>query len=203
MAVLAATHPVVILGVLAGSYLVGTLPTALVVGRRRGVDPTAAGSGNPGATNVYRTAGRRAGAVTLAGDVLKGALAAGAGWAVGGRGLGVACGVAALLGHVAPVTRRFHGGKGVATGAGMAAVLFPLPLLGAALAFAVVARMTGVVALGSITAAVGLPLGAAVAGSPATEVGALVLCAVVIVARHAGNIRRLLRGEEHGVGLPD
>jgi acyl phosphate:glycerol-3-phosphate acyltransferase len=199
----AAAHPVAVVGVLVGSYLLGTLPTALAVGRRRGVDPTAAGSGNPGATNVYRTAGRRAGVLTLIGDLAKGALAAGVGWAVGGRALGVWCGVAAVLGHVAPATRRFQGGKGVATSAGMALVLFPLPLLGAVAAFAVVTRWTRVVALGSIVAAVALPLGALVLGSPGSEVAALVVCAVLVIARHRANIARLRRGAEHELGLPD
>lgn len=199
----AAAHPVAIVGVLAGSYLLGTLPTALVVGRHRGVDPTSAGSGNPGATNVYRTAGRRAGVLTLVGDLAKGALAAGAGWAVGGRGLGVACGVAAVLGHVAPVTRRFHGGKGVATSAGMALVLFPLPLLGAVALFVVVTRATRVVALGSVAAAASLPLGAVALGSPGTEILALVVCAVLVIVRHRANLGRLRRGEEHELDLPD
>ena len=100
------------------AYLLGTFPTAIVVGRRVGRDPTAEGSGNPGASNTFRTMGRRAGATVLVGDVAKGALAAALGLLSGNRAVGVAGGLAAVLGHVAPATRRFRGGKGVATGRG-------------------------------------------------------------------------------------
>src|SRR5689334_17894800 len=107
--------PTVVLVPLA--YLAGMFPTARLVGGRTGHDPTHEGSGNPGASNVYRLAGRRAGAMVFLGDFAKGALAAGVGLAVGGRALGLACGAAAVAGHIAPVTRRFRGGKGVATAA--------------------------------------------------------------------------------------
>ena len=112
------------------AYCIGSISFAIVVSRlMRLPDPRSYGSKNPGATNVYRTAGRRAGVLTLVGDVFKGAAAAGLGWAIGGHGLGVACGVAAVVGHVAPLSRLSRGGKGVATGAGMALVLFPLAAL--------------------------------------------------------------------------
>ncbi|MGH9117337.1 MAG: glycerol-3-phosphate acyltransferase, partial [Acidimicrobiales bacterium] len=74
--------------VVIAAYLAGTFPTALIVGRRLGFDATTAGSGNPGASNAYRVGGRRAGLLVFAGDLLKGALAAGLGLAVGGRALG-------------------------------------------------------------------------------------------------------------------
>ena len=102
------------------AYLLGTFPTAILVGRREGRDPTSEGSGNPGASNALRTMGRRAAALVLIGDVGKGAAAAAAGAAVGGRAVGVGCALAAVVGHVAPVTRRFRGGKGVATLTGAA-----------------------------------------------------------------------------------
>ncbi|HEY5888757.1 MAG TPA: glycerol-3-phosphate acyltransferase, partial [Acidimicrobiales bacterium] len=108
------------------AYLVGTFPAAALIGRLTGHDPTAEGSGNPGATNVLRTSGRWAGATVLAIDVAKGALAAGLGLLVGDHTLGVVAGAAAVLGHVAPVGRRFQGGKGVATAAGASAVVFPV-----------------------------------------------------------------------------
>ncbi|HET6950934.1 MAG TPA: glycerol-3-phosphate acyltransferase [Acidimicrobiales bacterium] len=184
------------------AYLVGTFPTALLVGRRRGVDPTRAGSGNPGATNVARTAGKAAGAATLAGDLGKGALAAAVGWAAGGHGLGVACGVAAVAGHVLPVTRGFRGGKGVATGAGMAIVLFPAAAAVGAACFVLAAALSRTVSAGSIAGAAALPAAAAALGAPAPEVAGLVLCAVLIVARHHANIARLLRGDEPRLGSP-
>ena len=178
------------------SYVLGMFPTALLVGRRTGVDPTAAGSGNPGATNVLRTAGRRAALLTLLGDGGKGALAAALGWAVGGHGLGVACGVAAVVGHIAPVTRRFRGGKGVATAAGMVLVLFPLVALVGAVAYGLAVAVTRVGSVGSLTAAVVVPVTAALTGVPGWELAGLVACEALVVLRHSGNIRRLVQGEE-------
>ena len=178
------------------SYLVGTFPTALLVGRWSGVDPTQAGSGNPGATNVLRTAGRRAALMTLLGDAGKGALAAGLGWLVDGRSLGVACGLAAVVGHVAPVTRRFRGGKGVATAAGMVVVLFPLLAAVGAAAYAVVLRLTRVGSVASLTAAVVVLAVAAIVGLPAGQLAGLVACEVVVVLRHRDNLVRLVRGQE-------
>jgi acyl phosphate:glycerol-3-phosphate acyltransferase len=240
----AAASPAVAVACIAGSYLLGTFPSAWLATRRRGVDPTAAGSGNPGATNVYRTAGRGAGVLTLVGDVLKGAGAAALGWAVGGHGLGVACGVAAVVGHVAPLTpgpghgrwghisrshgrsshisrshrrsghssrshrrsgrasgtRVLRGGKGVATVAGMAVVLFPLAALASAAAFGVVTTLSRTVSLGSIAAVAVLPAAAGALGAPGREVAALAGCAVIVIARHRSNIGRLWRGEEPHLG---
>jgi glycerol-3-phosphate acyltransferase PlsY len=182
------------------AYLVGTFPTAQLVAARWGVDPTRAGSGNPGATNVARTAGRGAGVATLVGDLGKGALAAGVGWAVGGHGLGVACGVAAVVGHVLPVTRRFRGGKGVATGAGMALVVFPLALAAAALVFAAVLAVSRTVSLASIVAVALLPVAAGLTGAGGAEVAALAGCAALVVVAHRDNIVRLVHGDERRLG---
>jgi acyl phosphate:glycerol-3-phosphate acyltransferase len=196
----ATASPGVAAACVAGAYVLGTFPSAWLATRRRGLDPTAAGSGNPGATNVYRTAGRRAGVLTLVGDLVKGAAAAGLGWAVGGHGLGVACGVAAVVGHVAPLARPSRGGKGVATVAGMALVLFPLAALVSAGAFGVVTAMSRTVSLGSIAAVAVLPAAAGALGAPGREVAALAGCAVVVIARHRANIGRLWRGEEPHLG---
>jgi glycerol-3-phosphate acyltransferase PlsY len=198
--VLAATAaPLAAVVCVAASYLLGTFPTAQVV-TRRGVDPTTAGSRNPGATNVYRTSGRRAGALTLVGDLIKGAVAAGLGWVVGGHALGVACGVAAVVGHVAPVTRGFRGGKSVATGIGMAVVLFPLATLVATAVFVVVAAVSRRVSLASIAAAATLPVAAWALGAPGGEVAALAGSSILVIARHRTNIERLVRGHEPRFG---
>jgi glycerol-3-phosphate acyltransferase PlsY len=181
------------------AYLLGTFPTAILVGRREGRDPTQEGSGNPGASNAYRTMGRRAGATVLLGDAAKGALAASLGLATGNRAVGVACGLAAVLGHVAPVTRRFRGGKGVATGAGAVVVLLPVPALGLALVWAMAVRLAGAASAGSVAVAVGLPVAAALAGRPAGEVVAFAACGLLVVARHRENIERLRRGDEHSL----
>ncbi len=181
------------------AYLVGTFPTAILVGRREGRDPTSEGSGNPGASNAYRTMGRRAGALVLLGDLAKGAVASGAGLATGNRAVAVACGLASVAGHVLPATRGFRGGKGVATAAGMALVLLPLVAAALAVVWAVVARVTGTAAVASIAIAVGLPIGAAASGRPAGEVAAFALCGAFVVLRHRSNIERLWRGEERSL----
>jgi glycerol-3-phosphate acyltransferase PlsY len=178
------------------AYLLGTFPTAVLMGRREGHDPTLEGSGNPGASNALRTMGRRAGLVVLLGDAGKGAAAAGLGWALGGRSVGVACGLAAVLGHVAPATRRFHGGKGVATGAGMALVLLPIPALVLGVVWGAVTKVTGAASAGSLAVAAGLPLAAVISGRPVGESAAFAVCSVLVVVRHRDNIGRLRRGEE-------
>jgi acyl phosphate:glycerol-3-phosphate acyltransferase len=177
-------------------YVVGMLPTALLVGRRTGVDPTTTGSGNPGASNVYRTSGRTAGVLVLLGDLLKGAVAAGVGLAVGGRGLGLACGGAAVVGHVLPVTRLGRGGKGVATAAGMTVVVFPLHALVMAVVWAVVAKASRRASAASIAAAVTVPIAVAATGEPGRYVAGVALVGALVIVRHAANIRRLASGAE-------
>ena len=181
------------------AYLLGTFPTAILVGRRMGSDPTAEGSGNPGASNTMRNLGRRAGAVVLAGDLGKGVVAALVGLATGNRAIGVGCGLAAVVGHVFPVTRRFRGGKGVATAAGVVAVLLPLASVGLVVLWVVVARWSGVASLASLVVAAAAPLAAAATGRPAGEVAAFAACAALVVLRHRDNIGRLRRGEERSL----
>lgn len=181
------------------AYLLGTFPTAILVGRRRGSDPTAEGSGNPGASNTMRNLGRRAGATVLVGDLGKGVVAAAAGLATGSRGAGVACGLAAVVGHVFPVLRGFRGGKGVATAAGMVAVLLPVVSLGLAVLWVAVARLSGVASLASLAVAGAAPVAAAATGRPAGEVAAFAACAALVVLRHRENIARLRRGEERSL----
>ena len=179
-----------------GAYGVGTFPTAQIVGRRLGRDPTREGSGNPGATNVYRTAGRRAGLLVGAVDVLKGAAPTGVGYLVDGRPLATVAWIAAVAGHVLPVTRRLRGGKGVATAAGGAAVLHPLVALALGVVFAVVARVSRRASLGSLAIAILLPGGVAVSGRPAWEVVAAAALGALVLVRHGANLRRLLAGTE-------
>lgn len=178
------------------AYLLGTFPSAALVGRWKGLDPTRAGSGNPGASNAYRTMGKRAGALVLVGDLCKGVVAAGMGLASGDRGIAVACGLAAVVGHVLPATRGFRGGKGVATAAGITLVLLPVPGLILALAWVVIAKVSKTASVASIAVAVALPVAAALDGRSLAEVVAFAACGALVVVRHRSNIDRLLRGEE-------
>ena len=178
------------------AYLVGTLPTALLVGRHAGHDPTREGSGNPGASNTYRVAGARAGATVLLVDLAKGAVATGGGLLLGGRGLAVACGAAAVLGHCLPVQRRLRGGRGVATALGVATVAWPLVAIALGALWLAVAKAAGKASLASLLAAASLPVGVAVVGRPGWEVAAAAGLAAFVVLRHLPNIVRLARGEE-------
>lgn len=182
------------------SYVLGGFPTAQLIARRRGHDPTREGSGNPGASNVYRVAGRRAGLWVLLGDLAKGALPAAVGLAAGGRSLGIAAGIAAMVGHVAPVQRSFRGGKGVATLGGACIVLFPGVSAALVAVWAAVMRTTRIAALGSLAMALLLPVGVAVSGRGSDEVLAMAAASAVVVVRHRSNIVRLARGSEQAVG---
>ena len=178
------------------AYLLGTLPSAQLVAGRSGVDPTSAGSGNPGATNVYRTAGRRAGLVVFTADVGKGIAAVALGMAVAGRPLALACWVAATVGHVLPVTRRFRGGKGVATGGGGSIVLFPVLAVGSIVLFALVTRVSGKASMGSIAIAVALPTAVAATGNGLWESLVAAGISALVLFRHLANIQRLIAGDE-------
>ena len=182
--------------VLFGSYVLGTFPTALLVARLTGHDPIAEGSGNPGASNVYRVAGARAGAVVFLGDVAKGALAAGAGRAAGGPRLGLAAGLAAVVGHVFPAFRRFRGGRGVATAGGTVLVLEPRFAVPTAAAWVAVARLTGKASLASLLVTSGVPVATAALGRPRWEVAGFGALGALVLARHGDNLARLIRGEE-------
>jgi glycerol-3-phosphate acyltransferase PlsY len=180
------------------AYLLGTFPSAELVARRRGVDITAEGSGNPGASNTVRLLGWRAGALVFALDFAKGALAALVGILVDGHLGAYLLGGAAIIGHMLPVTRRFKGGRGVATGAGVVFVIFPLITLGAALLWAVVVRVTHKASVASITVMVAFPIGVALAGHTATDIAVISALSLLVIARHSSNLRRLVKGEELG-----
>jgi len=182
------------------AYFVGTLPSATFVGSVVGHDPTREGSRNPGASNMYRIAGRNAGAIVLVADVLKGALPVLVGLAAGGRALGIACGLAAILGHIFPATRSFRGGKGVATYGGVTlACWLPAGICGLA-TWLIVLRLTKTPSLGALIAIPITVLVVFAIGRPNWEVAAAALAAALIIARHHRNIARLLQSEELRVG---
>jgi acyl-phosphate glycerol 3-phosphate acyltransferase len=192
------------------SYLVGAIPFGYVVARLRGVDISTAGSGNIGATNVGRVLGRKYGVLVFVLDFAKGALPVLAarrlpesGADVPAEWLAVAAGLAAFLGHVFPVYLGFHGGKGVATGAGVVAVLVPWAALVAAVAWIAVVLSSRFGSAASVIAAVVLA-GFQILFTPQPWSGPRLLvtlfcalAALLVVVRHRGNLRRLASGTEH------
>jgi len=182
------------------SYLAGTFPSAHLVGRLAGHDPTKEGSGNPGASNVYRLAGKFPGAAVLVLDVVKGAVPTAIGLIVDGQQLAVAAGAAAIVGHVFPAQRRLRGGKGVATFGGVTLVAWPLIALVGIAVWLVTMRVTKRASVGSMVGVVAVALGiAATRGLGWEALVAAALC-VLILVRHRTNIQRLLHREEVVVG---
>jgi acyl phosphate:glycerol-3-phosphate acyltransferase len=194
-------------GVVLAAYLVGSIPTGYLVGRRRGVDVRTQGSGNIGATNVARTLGRKLGILVLILDALKGVVPL-ATWRIADLGahiplsgqlapfLFTAVGLAPIVGHCFPVWLRFRGGKGVATALGVFLVADPLLVaIGGAL-FAALYAATRIVSIGSLCAALAIPTAAALLGRPAPVLALTIGGALIVIGKHHGNIRRLLRRRE-------
>lgn len=186
---------------LAAAYLCGSVPFGLLIARARGVDVRAVGSGNIGATNVARALGKRTGFLVLFLDALKGflpTLAAALLWPARPE-IAALAGLCAILGHVFPVWLKLHGGKGVATGLGVFLALAPVAVLVAGVFFAAIYTTKRIVSLGSIAGATVLPIAMAVLGAPVPYLALGVAVWLLVVVRHAGNIRRLLRREERKV----
>lgn len=178
------------------AYLLGTFPSAVMVARSRGVDILTQGSGNPGASNVARVLGSRWGALVFALDALKGALPALTGLALDSRPGAYVMVSAAVLGHMFPATRRFRGGKGVATMGGAMFALHPLVSLVLTAVWLLARKVTGKASLASLSITFGLPIGVAVSGSPAWEIVYVVALCLLVLVRHIDNIKRLLGRRE-------
>ena len=183
------------------AYLVGSVPFAFLLSRRRGIDLREVGSGNVGATNVLRTSGVATAVIAMGLDVIKGAVAVVmAQRLAGGLGAAVAAGLASVLGHVYPVWLRFRGGKGVATAAGVFAVLTPIALGIAGAAFVLVVWITRYISVGSVVGALTLAVVAVISDAPAAvEIGSAT-AALVILQRHRANIKRVFAGTERRIG---
>ncbi|HVM46992.1 MAG TPA: glycerol-3-phosphate 1-O-acyltransferase PlsY, partial [Candidatus Acidoferrum sp.] len=165
------------------AYLLGSIPTGFVVARAKGVDIRTVGSGNIGATNVFRILGKTAGALVLLADAAKGWLAVFvadrffAGWGSPGAGparlewFSIGAGIAAILGHNYTCWLRFKGGKGVATSAGVLVALVPLALLVGLGIWIVIFAATRYVSLASISASLALPFAVWVLGYSAALIG--------------------------------
>jgi glycerol-3-phosphate acyltransferase PlsY len=196
--------PAILLALLA-SYFTGAIPTSYLLSRLfAGIDLRQHGSGNLGATNLYRVLGWKFAIPAALIDIAKGFIPVVlfAPQVSNSQLFALACGVAALVGHVFSVFVGFRGGKGVATGAGVMLGLAPLALGVSALVWAVLVRFTGYVSLGSIVAAAVLPLAVYTleeAATPALFWIATAIAAAVIVL-HRQNIHRLLKGTENRFG---
>ena len=179
-------------------YAVGSLPIGYLVAQSAGgIDLRRVGSGNVGATNVYRAAGLTTAIAVMLADIGKGAAAV---LLAGGGSYAVAAGVAAVIGHIYPVWLKFRGGKGVATASGVFGVLTPIPTLVAVVAFTAVVARTRFVSLGSIVATIVLPIVEWLTpGLRAVDIAAT-LVAVLILFRHRGNALRLLSRTERAIG---
>lgn len=179
-----------------GAYFAGSFPTATIAGMLSGHDPSREGSGNPGATNVYRISGAGYAMVTALVDMCKGFVPVLLALLLVDRSWGALAWIAVTAGHVFPIGRIRHGGKGVATGGGGALPLFPFLGVGLVALFAVVVKFTRTVSIGSLTIAVLLPLGVALLYEEVVELFAAVAVSVLVIWRHRSNIARLARGRE-------
>ncbi len=196
------------------SYVSGSIPSAWLAGKSRGVDLRQHGSGNLGATNVIRVLGVKIGVLVFAVDMAKGAVPVlllpplvsriagvptlGGDWQLT---VAIVCGIAAIFGHVRPVFLGFsRGGKGVATAAGVFLALAPLPAGIALAVFALVFALSRYVSLGSLLAATALPIAMYLQRGMSPLFVLAMLIMVFVYWTHRANIARLRRGEEHRFG---
>ena len=187
-----------------GSYLFGSIPVGVLVGRAFGFDPRGVGSGNIGMTNVTRAGGKGAGAITFVGDLLKGFIPVMAARMVGLPPAVIAIvALGAFLGAISSVFLRFRGGKGVSASLGIWLGISPLPVLIALGVFLVVFAMARIVSLASISAAIALPPAAAMMGLPRPYVGLAIVMTALVLLRHRENIARLISHDEPSVGRGD
>jgi glycerol-3-phosphate acyltransferase PlsY len=192
-------------------YLLGSIPTGYLVGKAKGVDLRTVGSGNIGATNVFRTLGKRLGILVLVIDGLKGYAACawlpdlviryltnkyGPGDPRMYDAIRIAGGLTAVLGHNYTCWLKFKGGKGIATSAGMLAALVPMAFIIVLTIWIVIFAVTRYVSVASIVGSVALPFAAYFTGNSATIVMVTALMAALAVYKHRSNIQRLLNGTE-------
>ena len=190
---------------MAVAYVIGSINFAVFVARMHGVDIRQEGSGNPGMSNVLRTVGKVPAAMVLAGDVVKGVAGAYAGLIASGTAefldpWAFAAGFAAVVGHCYPIFHKFRGGKGVATGAGVALFTMPVVALITIAAWFLLVRVMKLASVASLIAvAMAVPL--ALWRGIGTEALIWFLATIaLIVWRHRGNIQRVARGSEQKVG---
>jgi len=201
-------EPSIAIAATLAAYLLGAIPFGLVFSRwLTGKDPREHGSGNIGATNALRTSGKKVGMLTLLADILKGALAVAlARYLQDDPNVVAVVALAAFIGHVFPIYLKFKGGKGVATMFGVLIPWLPWVALASFTIWLVLFKLTRYVSLASVVAAIMLPLFTwlfGIASWSTNEPSSLIACgilALLVVARHIGNMQRILAGEEPKTG---
>jgi len=180
------------------AYFLGTFPSAVMIARSKGVDITKVGSGNPGASNIARTFGAKWGVLVFVLDGLKGLIPCSVALILTERPSPSAYGmaVAAVLGHMFPITRRFKGGKGVATMGGACIVLQPVIFVVLTAVWFAVRKLSGKASLASLMLTFGFPLGVWMLGGPGWEIATAGALGALVLVRHVDNIKRLVRGRE-------
>ena len=183
-------------------YLLGSIPFALLLTRRQGIELRNVGSRNPGAANVLRSAGIGPAVAVMLLDAGKGTVAVAAARLMSDDVVVVtSAGLAAIVGHIYPVWCGFRGGKGVAASAGVFALLAPLATAIAVLVFVGTIAATRFISAGSIAGALALPVAAAVGNQPNPVVAGALLAAAIVLVRHRDNVSRLVAGTERRIGL--
>jgi glycerol-3-phosphate acyltransferase PlsY len=183
------------------AYLIGSIPFAQLLSQRHGIDLRRVGSGNVGASNVLRTVGTSAAILAVALDVVKGTVAVlMAQRLTSGASAPVAAGLASVIGHMYPIWLRFRGGKGVATSAGVFAVLTPAAFGAAAAVFILAVTITRFISVGSIAAALTLAGWTLLTDVPTSVGMGAAAAAVVVIHAHRTNMARLVAGTERRIG---
>lgn len=185
------------LGLVLLCYIIGAVPFSYIFSRfLGGVDIRDRGTGNVGATNVLRSAGKKIALAAFIGDTLKGVISAWIGLHFGGPGLAALCSVAAVVGHCWPVFLGFRGGKGVATAFGIVVYLMPLITAILAVIFLPVVFFSRYVSLGSVCVAAILPVLTLIMQQPWQYIIMSLVMAGIVICRHRSNIERLRNGTE-------
>lgn len=181
------------------AYFAGSFPTASIVGLLSGHDHNQEGSGNPGASNVWRTSGATYGIITVVADALKGCLPVLATLLLSNRTWAAVAWIAATVGHIIPFGRFRRGGKGVATGGGGSLPLYPVLGVGLLVLFALIVKLTKKASLGSLVITALLLIGVVLLHEDVVEIVAAVTVSTLVILRHRANISRLISGDELSV----